>query len=174
MKTIIKLTVSILIGITTLSSCKPKTAKEQFLASMEGKTDAELIQAMNGEVQVYKVYKIVATREDNPYKTVEITRPRVKMGAVLNIIYSEHSIYIEGFDRLNGTYHSGYYASSSGEFSAKFTKRVFGNINDAVVNNGERKHPSEQSKHIELVQTAKTQNEYSEYNIKVTYFLERL
>lgn len=55
----------------------------------------------------------------------------IKAGAILQVIFTEGSVYIEKFGRLNGDYKSGIYASSDGSLKLKFGDRPSGPISNA-------------------------------------------
>ncbi|RZK73926.1 MAG: hypothetical protein EOO85_16280 [Pedobacter sp.] len=47
----------------------------------------------------------------------------LRTGAVLNVIFTKGSVYIEKFGRLNGSYERGNYANSSGDLKLKFGEK---------------------------------------------------
>ena len=151
-----------LITATIVFSCKPKpkTAQEIFQATMEGKTDDDLITEMYGHPQNYEItYSHVEPAYSNELHL------QLNQGGIIQVMFNKDKVYIEGIGTLSGSYERGYYSNPTGELTISYTRATsFG----GAVSAGLRRHPKENSHSLTITFTTPLKA------VIATYSLERL
>lgn len=168
-----KLNLSYLILLSiSLISCKQKTPQQVRQERIEASTDAELMNDIYNKPINFKVESSYVIKENKEFPNTQAIQPVLKDGSVIQLTFQKSSVYVQGFNYLNGNYEQGYYASANGNIRLEFYKPrgTYASVDTRT----EKLHPSEQATYIHIIESLEEKYYSLRNKVTITYNLKML